>query len=174
MLEDLARSLVSLARTVETIKNMLILMSGTQGAKRRRLDEVSGSPGSNPVHSLSSRPVGPSSKFEARRNSVVSPGSSYSATQDDSLSRRDVPTPEVGQGLSPSSSSSTRARRLSSHSTSAPIFSRIMYPSHEAQTRPQSPSTVDTPSDRQGGGPRITVQSVCDALKITKATYDML
>ncbi|KAK4458074.1 hypothetical protein QBC42DRAFT_341255 [Cladorrhinum samala] len=49
-----------------------------------------------------------------------------------------------------------------------------MYPSHEAQTRPPSPSTADTPSARRGEEPRITVQSVCDALKITKATYDML
>jgi hypothetical protein len=49
-----------------------------------------------------------------------------------------------------------------------------MYPSHEAQTRPQSPSTVDTPPDNQNGAGRITVQRVCAALKISKDTYDML
>ncbi|KAK3987196.1 putative fungal-specific transcription factor [Cladorrhinum sp. PSN332] len=134
---------------------------GSQGTKRRRLDH-------------SAPPPGPTSPFDcARRDSALSPASCYSssAIQDDSISRRDNPTPEGGAGLSPSS---TRGRRLSNHSTTAPIFSRIMYPSHEAQTRPQSPSTVDTPSDHQGGGPKITVQSVCEALKITKATYDML
>ncbi|KAK0631379.1 fungal-specific transcription factor domain-containing protein [Immersiella caudata] len=47
-----------------------------------------------------------------------------------------------------------------------------MYPSHEAQTRPQSPSTVDTPPENGVG--RINVQSVCAALKISKETYDML
>ncbi|OIW27061.1 hypothetical protein CONLIGDRAFT_656283 [Coniochaeta ligniaria NRRL 30616] len=48
-----------------------------------------------------------------------------------------------------------------------------MYPSHEAQTRPQSPSTVDTPPGlHQHGG--VTVDSVCAALKISRGTYDML
>ncbi|KAK0657879.1 fungal-specific transcription factor domain-containing protein [Cercophora newfieldiana] len=49
-----------------------------------------------------------------------------------------------------------------------------MYPSHEAQTRPQSPSTIDTPPDHQNAAGRITVQSVCAALKISKDTYNML
>ncbi|KAK4161038.1 putative fungal-specific transcription factor [Cladorrhinum sp. PSN259] len=145
---------------------------GSQGTKRRRLDP-SGTPGHD-IPSRSSAPAGPASPFDyTARASVVSPGSCYSsspAIQDDSITRRDNPTPE-GAGLSPSS---TRARRLSNHSTTAPIFSRIMYPSHESLTRPQSPSTVDTPSDHQGGGPKITVQSVCESLKINKATYDTL
>ncbi|KAK3322654.1 hypothetical protein B0H66DRAFT_574762 [Apodospora peruviana] len=50
-----------------------------------------------------------------------------------------------------------------------------MYPSHEAQTRPQSPSTVDaSPPGHQDSAVKITIQSVCTALKISRATYDML
>ncbi|GAB1319454.1 hypothetical protein MFIFM68171_09664 [Madurella fahalii] len=49
-----------------------------------------------------------------------------------------------------------------------------MYPSHEAQTRPQTPSTVDTPPGHRDGASRITIQSVCEALKISRVAYDML
>ncbi|KAK4156195.1 hypothetical protein C8A00DRAFT_12865 [Chaetomidium leptoderma] len=50
-----------------------------------------------------------------------------------------------------------------------------MYPSHEAQTRPQSPSTVYTsPGHQDGGAVGITVQSVCGALQIPRTAYDML
>ncbi|KAK3386870.1 hypothetical protein B0H63DRAFT_141729 [Podospora didyma] len=49
-----------------------------------------------------------------------------------------------------------------------------MYPSHESQTRPQSPSTADTPHSQRGAGNGITVRSVCAALKISTATYEML
>ncbi|KAK5655504.1 hypothetical protein OQA88_5775 [Cercophora sp. LCS_1] len=55
------------------------------------------------------------------------------------------------------------------------------YPTHSekpgpktAQTRPQSPSTVDTPPGRPDGSVRITVQSVCEALKISREVYDTL
>lgn len=58
---------------------------------------------------------------------------------------------------------------------SAPIFSRIMYPSHESQTRPQSPSTADaSPENQNGVTTGITVRSVCAALQLSKATYDLL
>jgi hypothetical protein len=50
-----------------------------------------------------------------------------------------------------------------------------MYPSHEAHTRPQSPSTVDaSPGNHDGPATVITVQSVCEALAITKAAYDLM
>jgi hypothetical protein len=50
-----------------------------------------------------------------------------------------------------------------------------MYPSHEVQTRPQSPSVVDTSPAHENRMPSgITVQSVCDALSISRATYDLL
>ncbi|KXX78987.1 hypothetical protein MMYC01_206283 [Madurella mycetomatis] len=49
-----------------------------------------------------------------------------------------------------------------------------MYPSHEAQTRPQSPSTVDTPPGHRDRASGITAQSICEALKISRVTYDML
>ncbi|KAK0726521.1 hypothetical protein B0T21DRAFT_385744 [Apiosordaria backusii] len=49
-----------------------------------------------------------------------------------------------------------------------------MYPSHEAQTRPQSPSTVDASPGHQDNPIPITVQTVCDALKISRGVYDLL
>lgn len=48
-----------------------------------------------------------------------------------------------------------------------------MYPLHEAQTRPQSPE-AETPPEGQAGAARINVQTVCNALKITKSVYDVL
>jgi hypothetical protein len=51
-----------------------------------------------------------------------------------------------------------------------------MYPSHEAQTRPQSPTNVDITRDhrdhRVASG--ISVQSVCHALGISESLYDVL
>ncbi|KAK1758583.1 hypothetical protein QBC47DRAFT_295255 [Echria macrotheca] len=49
-----------------------------------------------------------------------------------------------------------------------------MYPSHEAQTRPQSPSTVDTSPDRAPRASGITVDSVCERLGISRPIYDLL
>ncbi|KAK3342130.1 hypothetical protein B0T25DRAFT_594390 [Lasiosphaeria hispida] len=49
-----------------------------------------------------------------------------------------------------------------------------MYPSHEAQTRPQTPSNVETLHQHRDGAVGINITSVCAALKISRATYDML
>ncbi|KAK3937784.1 putative fungal-specific transcription factor [Diplogelasinospora grovesii] len=59
---------------------------------------------------------------------------------------------------------------------SAPIFSQIMYPSHESQTRPQSPSTVDaaSPEQQRGAVPAVTIEGVCEALRISKDEYRFL
>ncbi|KAK4197636.1 putative fungal-specific transcription factor [Triangularia verruculosa] len=143
-----------------------------QGSKRRRLDHASVS---NSVgHGLSlGLPGGhqPSTSFElARRSSAAVSSPSYTTIQDDARTRADddLRGVDVTSPL-PNAESSTR-----SQPTSAPIFSRIMYPSHEAQTRPQSPSTVDASPGHQDNAIPITVQTVCDALKISRATYDLL
>jgi hypothetical protein len=58
---------------------------------------------------------------------------------------------------------------------SVPIFSRIMYPSHESQTRPQSPSTAGaSPENQNGVTGGTTVRSVCVALHLSRATYNLL
>ncbi|KAH6844518.1 fungal-specific transcription factor domain-containing protein [Chaetomium sp. MPI-CAGE-AT-0009] len=50
-----------------------------------------------------------------------------------------------------------------------------MHPSHESQTRPQSPSTADaSPENQDGVTGGITVQSVCVALHLSRATYNLL
>lgn len=56
----------------------------------------------------------------------------------------------------------------------APSLAQIMYPSHELQTRPQSPSTPDPSPERPNKGPKITVESVCEGLKISADTYTFL
>ncbi|KAK4226601.1 hypothetical protein QBC38DRAFT_545867 [Podospora fimiseda] len=159
---------------------------GSQGTKRRRLDthhhhHHQSGPSTTSSHDLPSRSAGPgpSSPYDyTPRNSAASPaasGYSSSANPDDSISRRDNPTPDDGGSVQSPSSTKGGDRRLSNHST-APKFSRIMYPSHEeVQGRSQSPnSPVETPSDRQGGGPKITIQTVCDALRISRNAYNLL
>ncbi|KAH6649215.1 fungal-specific transcription factor domain-containing protein [Chaetomium tenue] len=50
-----------------------------------------------------------------------------------------------------------------------------MYPSHESQTRPQSPSTAGaSPENQHGVTSRITARSVCAALQLSRATYNLL
>lgn len=56
----------------------------------------------------------------------------------------------------------------------APIFSQIMYPSHEAQTRPQSPAPSGYPIASSSTAPTITVETVCVGLGITVDTYTCL
>ncbi|KAK0726085.1 hypothetical protein B0H67DRAFT_572307 [Lasiosphaeris hirsuta] len=126
-----------------------------RGTKRRRLDHSPNSRSSDRDISLST--AGQAASFDrARRNSAVS-SSCYSTTHHGSL------PPPVASVQPPG------------RPTSAPTFSRIMYPSHEAQTRPQTPSNLDaTLHSHQDGAVGINISSVCAALKISRATYDML
>lgn len=64
----------------------------------------------------------------------------------------------------------------SQHQQNVPLFSRIMYPSHDAQTRPPSPSTPDeSPPDDDAVPPfGVTVDSVCESLKISRVLHDKL
>ncbi|KAF2099824.1 hypothetical protein NA57DRAFT_38700 [Rhizodiscina lignyota] len=49
-----------------------------------------------------------------------------------------------------------------------------MYPSHELQTRPQSPFTPDPSPERPNKAGKMTVESVCEGLKISTDTYHFL
>jgi len=131
-----------------------------QRAKRRRLESESGGSSQDVPVSAPRQAV----TFDPIRNATISSTGSY--THDASRSHPITTPDDVAGASSPASPSTTKG-----HPT-APIFSRLMYPSHEAQTRPQSPSTVDTsPSLRHGA---ITVDSVCAGLKISRETYAML
>ncbi|KAK4032701.1 putative fungal-specific transcription factor [Parachaetomium inaequale] len=145
-----------------------------QKAKRRRLNHSSGASSSgHGLASLSAAAGLAASADPARRNSesALSPTSCYSVAEDDSRARDDVQAHVAVPAEPPPASDQPDA----GHPTSVPIFSRIMYPSHEAQTRPQSPSTVDaSPGNQDGVATGITVQSVCEALSISRATYDLL
>ncbi|KAK4182350.1 putative fungal-specific transcription factor [Podospora australis] len=149
--------------------------SSAQGTKRRRIDDSQTQAPRNSIGhgsidllvSAAGQVAGASFDL-ARRTSVLSPSSCHSPNRhDDARSQGDVASPQPGQ---PSVAAPT-----SNHGATAPLFSRIMYPSHEAQTRPQSPSTVDAVSpENQDATARITVESVCNALRISRNTYDML
>ncbi|KAK0666799.1 putative fungal-specific transcription factor [Cercophora samala] len=145
-----------------------------QGNKRRRLDQASVS-SSAISHGPSPNVTGhrQTASFElARRSSIAISSPSYSTTtHDDSRTRADDDPHSRREVTSPLSTTEPPTR---TQPTSAPIFSRIMYPSHEAQTRPQSPSTVDASPGHQDNAIPITVQTVCDALRISRATYDVL
>ncbi|KAK3898786.1 putative fungal-specific transcription factor, partial [Staphylotrichum tortipilum] len=151
-------------KTGESIRSL-------QRAKRRKLDHPPGLRGSTARDSTAPLPTGGHVDFvdSARppSQSAVSP-----TAQDGALPRDPV---SVSEGGPAAPSSPAGQESAESHPTSAPIFSRIMYPSHGAQTRPQSPTNVDItrgPRDRVAGG--ISVQSVCDALGISEALYDVL
>ncbi len=156
-----------------TDSDTAILVAGSlQRAKRRKLDHPPARRGSSARDSTVPLSTGGHVDFvdSARppSQSAVSP-----ATQDGALPRDPVSGSEAGPAA-PSSPTPQEAA-ADAHPTSAPIFSRIMYPSHEAQTRPQSPTNVDITRghrDRVAGG--ISVQSVCDALNISEDLYDVL
>lgn len=150
----------------ETLITKLGTSSSLHGprAKRRRLGDPPSSSRLRSGDEISVSAATQAASFDpARRNSAASSvGGSISLDDGNN-------TLEEGPGIS-----SPPSGRPRSHVTSAPIFSRIMYPSHEAQTRPQSPSTVDTPPGHRDRASGITVQSICEALKISRVTYDML
>lgn len=64
------------------------------------------------------------------------------------------------------------ADRSNSH-PGAPTFSQLMYPSHEQQTRTQSPFTPE-PETRPRQAGRISVETVCEGLKISVDAYHFL
>lgn len=122
-----------------------------QPAKRRRVDGHYHPSNSVQGNSLNAAGVVHEVSFDLpRRISVVSPGGFHNA--DYEASNNNAPVREAD-------------------TQTAPIFSRIMYPSHEAQTRPQTPSPV---ADVVVEQPTVAVQSVLEALRISRETYDML
>ncbi|KAK4671665.1 hypothetical protein QC764_607830 [Podospora pseudoanserina] len=143
-----------------------------QGNKRRRLDQTSVSSSVSHGPSLNATGHRHTTSFElARRSSIAVSSPTYSTSHDDSRTRADDDLHSRREVTSPLS---TGESSVGIQPTSAPIFSRIMYPSHEAQTRPQSPSTVDASPGHQDNAIPITIQTVCDALRISRATYDVL
>lgn len=144
-----------------------------QGIKRRRLDHYASTSTSGIDSLLNAAGVGHAAAAALpRRNSVASLPSPNWPRQDAVHPQGEIHVATSEGGASGSSPASVRPP-TTSQPTSAPIFSQIMYPSHEAQTRPQTPSTVDTPPANQTAA-RVTPLSVCVALKIPKETYDML
>ncbi|KAJ9131360.1 hypothetical protein NKR23_g11737 [Pleurostoma richardsiae] len=76
-----------------------------------------------------------------------------------------VETPSVASGA---------AQDDGANPPGAPTFSQIMYPSHETQTRPQSPSVYGPSPDKPKGPSKEDIKTVCEGLKISNGAYRAL
>lgn len=152
-------------------------MPGSWRAKRRKVQHSPSPPDNRNssrdlfLLSTAAAQLSPANPTRHNPESSLLPTHGSDRTQDALLAQGDVPLRDAAPDSLPSAGGSTG----DDQPPSAPIFSRIMYPSHESQTRPQSPSTAGaSPENQHGVTAGITVRSVCAALQLSRATYNML
>jgi hypothetical protein len=169
---DLVPSLVSADRWTRICLTRPNLGAGSTQTKKRRVS-VAGL-----VAHGGRSPRGDTSRLSPETQRVDF-GSSTSHRRHDAHSRAACRSPAWSTGHAPmpspnSDSSMTRSELACPRYSSAPDISQIMYPSHDAQTRPQTPSQSHDSPGQPVAAQKITVDTICEGLGISKHVYDYL